>query len=105
MFMLWSQNYQGTFKNKNTFKTVWSAIPKFICWKLWLARNKVIFNNVWENLAVIAAKAKALLSKHLKTRIKSEDQVLDNVEELWIKQCNLSKDTFPFVIVKQINCP
>jgi hypothetical protein len=34
MFTFWRRNYQGSFKNKNTFKRVWTTLPKFICWKL-----------------------------------------------------------------------
>ena len=37
------------------------AIPKYVCWSIWLARNDNIFNNVQQQLLKVAAKAKALL--------------------------------------------
>jgi hypothetical protein len=41
----WSKVYKGSFSNKPTFLRVWKASIKFVCWKIWLARNKVIFKN------------------------------------------------------------
>jgi hypothetical protein len=42
----WTSHYWGTFKNNHLFKAVFKALPKYICWKIWLARNRFIFSNL-----------------------------------------------------------
>ena len=44
---------------------VWLSIPEFVCWKLWLARNDLIFNNSDHSALYVVAKAKALLIEAL----------------------------------------
>jgi hypothetical protein len=41
----WSKVYKGSFSNKLAFHRIWKASIKFVCWQLWLARNKAIFLN------------------------------------------------------------
>ena len=36
-------------------------MPKFIWWKIWLARNDLIFNSKFSNPEIVALKAKAFL--------------------------------------------
>ena len=42
-FSCWKYYYQGLFFKKTDFARSWEALPKLICWKLWAARNKEIF--------------------------------------------------------------
>ena len=43
MFFNWSREYPGTLERENMLKNVWLVLPKFLCWKICLARNKMIF--------------------------------------------------------------
>ena len=40
---------------------MWQVIPKFVWWKIWLARNDSVFNSKVIKPKIIAIKAKALL--------------------------------------------
>jgi hypothetical protein len=39
----WAKQYTGKLQGKQDFGKVWKASIKFVCWKIWLARNKRIF--------------------------------------------------------------
>jgi hypothetical protein len=61
--------------NKNTFKILWISLPKYLRWKIWLDRNKVVFNKYLENPIVVVAKEKGLLVEHNNTRLKDNIDV------------------------------
>jgi hypothetical protein len=39
----WSKSYKGSLNKKLIFRRTWKASIKYVCWKIWLARNKIIF--------------------------------------------------------------
>jgi len=39
----WGSAYKSSFYGKSVFQRTWKASSKFVCWHLWLARNKAIF--------------------------------------------------------------
>jgi len=45
MFTSWKENYPHQIANKSIWNKVWTTVPKYICWKIWLAWNEAIFNN------------------------------------------------------------
>ena len=45
LFKNWQSRYPGTLPSSHEWRKIWQAIPKFIWWKIWLARNDLIFNN------------------------------------------------------------
>ena len=42
-FECWKDYYQGSLYKNPDFARAWEALPKYICWKLWITRNKEIF--------------------------------------------------------------
>jgi hypothetical protein len=45
MFSIWSKNFRGGFqKIKTSCRRLWISLPKFLCWEIWLAHNRAIFN-------------------------------------------------------------
>eukprot|EP00253_Pinus_taeda_P023038 PITA_23038 len=44
LFASWNMLYLQSIPIKSFWNKVWTAIPKFVCWQLWLARNEQIFN-------------------------------------------------------------
>jgi hypothetical protein len=42
---------------------VYKALPKYICWKIWLARNRIIFSNLRSPPDLVAKKDVALLAE------------------------------------------
>lgn len=65
LFMRWKQNYSESFVQKPLFVRIWKAIPKYICWELWLVRNKSIFQNIDTSPSRILALASGLISEFL----------------------------------------
>jgi hypothetical protein len=59
----WEKYYQGTFRGKPIFKRLWRSLPKYICWQIWLARNKQIFQGKSSHPQSVVGKAKMLLSE------------------------------------------
>jgi hypothetical protein len=39
----WEKKYQGSFRNKSIFKILWISLPKYTCWKIWLAKKCSVF--------------------------------------------------------------
>ena len=57
-FFSWKDYYQGSLNKKPDFARAWDALPRFVCWKIWNARNKEIFEgkNAYINKVSIATK-------------------------------------------------
>ena len=60
---------------------MWQAIPKFLWWKLWLARNDLIFNNRFTKPDIVATKAEAMLLEAVGNQIKIDPST---IEYQWI---------------------
>jgi len=65
---------------------IWYAIPKYICWEVWLARNEAIFNSILQTPNVVAAKAKAPLLETYKNLPHKQDNVLLPEEINWLSE-------------------
>ena len=61
LFSTWKSRYPYPIKGKLAWSGIWVAIPKYVCWNIWLARNDKIFNNNQQNSLKVAAKIKAFL--------------------------------------------
>ena len=61
LFKNWQSRYRGALSSNHAWRKIWQAIPKFIWWKLWLARNDMIFNGKILKPEIVASKAKAFL--------------------------------------------
>ena len=61
LFKNWQSRYPGALPSSHAWRKIWQAIPKFIWWKIWLARNDSIFNSKIPKPEIVASKAKAFL--------------------------------------------
>eukprot|EP00253_Pinus_taeda_P031382 PITA_31382 len=61
LFTEWSHLYPHRIPHKSLWHKVWNALPKFVCWQIWLARNQKIFNDLNHSPLQVAAKARTLL--------------------------------------------
>ena len=61
LFKDWQSRYLDTLSSSHAWRKIWQAIPKFIWWKIWLARNDLIFNSKLLKLEIAASKDKAFL--------------------------------------------
>ena len=61
LFKNWQSRYRGALSSNHAWRKIWQAIPKFIWWKLWLARNDMIFNGKILKPEIVASKAKSFL--------------------------------------------
>ena len=41
LFKNWQPMYPNTLSSIHVWRKIWQAIPKFIWWKIWLARNRI----------------------------------------------------------------
>jgi hypothetical protein len=55
-----------------------------VCWKLWLARNEQIFNNIAWTPNMVAVKAKGLLLETLRSQAHKTDISLQQEEKNWL---------------------
>jgi hypothetical protein len=39
LFSSWKARYPHVVQSKSIWNRIWQAIPKYLCWKIWLARN------------------------------------------------------------------
>eukprot|EP00253_Pinus_taeda_P012315 PITA_12315 len=87
LFRTWASLSPFCLKNKNLLKTSWMWIPKFICWKLWLERNNIIFREESCTTIRVISKIKALLGEALEANatLRNETRLLIE-EENWIKE-------------------
>jgi hypothetical protein len=70
----WDKYYRGTFKDKLVLNRMWRALPKFICWQIWITRNRKLFQGKASPLQTVAAKEKLLLSESINSKsIRIED--------------------------------
>ena len=61
LFKNWYSRYPCSLPASHEWRKIWQAIPKFLWWKIWLARNDSIFNSKVTKSKIVAIKAKALL--------------------------------------------
>ena len=61
MILNWKSRYPRKGSISLGWSKIWQAIPKFIWWKIWLARNDLIFNNRLTKPEIVAGKANAML--------------------------------------------
>jgi ribonuclease HI len=61
LFSSWKARYPQVVHSKSICHRIWQAIPKFLCWKICLARNEQIFNNILYSPLMVAIKEKTLL--------------------------------------------
>ena len=87
MFKSWHKQYRGNFQRKPLLKRVWSALPKYLCWKVWVARNAAIFQEQCDNPHRVAIKAHRLLNNYLQTKkdLNKNMQQLYQNEKDWLR--------------------
>ena len=61
LFKNWQSRYPDVLPSSHAWRKIWQAIPKFIWWKIWFARNDSIFNNKVPKPEFVASKAKDFL--------------------------------------------
>jgi hypothetical protein len=83
IFTTWKDCYPSLSK-KTLWARVWISIPKYVCLKLWLARNDQIFNNTTWTPNMVATKAKGLLLETLSSQNHKTDISLQQEEKNWL---------------------
>jgi hypothetical protein len=61
---------QRLFGDKQLFKAAFLALPKFIIWKIWFARNKTLFSKEKSTPALVASKCLGLFVEHFNSKTK-----------------------------------
>jgi len=76
LFSTWRMHYPHMTQRKTTWNRIWKVVPKYVCWKIWLARNDQIFNSIPNSPLKVAAKAKALLLETVANHPLKNDNML-----------------------------
>eukprot|EP00253_Pinus_taeda_P023626 PITA_23626 len=84
LFVEWSQFYPQRIPYKSFWRKVWNALPKFVYWQIWLARNQKIFNDLNHTPLQVVAKARSLLLEVAQQQYYKEDTLLQPVEKRWL---------------------
>ena len=64
-FVCWKDYYQGTLLKKLDFSKAWAVLPKYVCWKIWIAINKGLFENLNHPPIRVSSAAKELWTEAL----------------------------------------
>jgi ribonuclease HI len=77
---------------KSQLNILWSTLPKFILWKIWLERNNRLFREITCSSAQVASKIKSLFGESAPyfSKVKNS-RGLEAEEEQWIKSFNLKE--------------
>ena len=73
LFASWSQHYPHRIPSKSFWRRIWIALPKYVCWQIWLARNQKIFTELHYTPLQVAAKAKSFLLEAAQIQYFKED--------------------------------
>ena len=84
LFSTWKARYPLTLTSKSSWPKIWQVLPKYVCWKIWLARNTQIFNNIKLTPSIVATKAKALLHAAVVNHRSFTDNSLLPEEKKWL---------------------
>jgi len=92
----WGNSYPYPKKNKNLAKRLWNSIPPTLCWQIWNARNKSIFNNEKASISSTLAKTIAFISETISANgIAHSDQESGNPVEIeWMGKFNYKTRNF-----------
>eukprot|EP00253_Pinus_taeda_P019238 PITA_19238 len=84
LYANWNRIYPQRIPSKSFWKKIWTAIPKFVCWQLWLARNQQIFKEISHTPLKVASKAKSFLLEAAQQQYFKEDYLLMPEEKQWL---------------------
>ena len=71
-------------RDKPMWKQFWLELPKYICSKIWLSRNRAIFRNTFPTPIQVVGQPKGLLLETLKASGKNLDATITKNEIKWI---------------------
>ena len=80
MFLNQKKYSQCSCQSKKLFRRVSASLPKYLCWKVWLARSQLIFNSKKQTPHQVALQARILLVEALNAKHIMEESVLDHLE-------------------------
>jgi len=74
---------------------MWNSIPPNLCWQIWIARNKCIFNNRKPCISRTIAKTLALISETIETNgiIQTDSEQTDARVKEWMNKFNYEART------------
>jgi ribonuclease HI len=84
LFASWNNIYPFGIPTKSFWRKIWTAVPKYVCWQIWLARNDQIFNRNRHSPLQVAVKAKAFLLEAAQQQYFNEDPLLRPEERRWL---------------------
>eukprot|EP00253_Pinus_taeda_P032878 PITA_32878 len=86
----WGKSFPYANKNMNLAKWMWNIIPSNLCWQIWIARNKCIFNNKKPSISNILAKTTALITKTVEANgiSQADSELTDDRVKEWMRRFN-----------------
>eukprot|EP00253_Pinus_taeda_P009123 PITA_09123 len=86
----WGKCFPHTNKRKNLASRMWNSIPSNLCWQIWIAINKSIFNNRKPCISRTIAKTLVLISETIETNgiIQTDSEQTDAKVKEWMNKFN-----------------
>eukprot|EP00253_Pinus_taeda_P013290 PITA_13290 len=86
----WGKSFPYANKNMNLAKRMWNNIPSNLCWQIWIARNKCIFNNKKPSISSILAKTTALITETVEANgiSQADSELTDDRVKEWMWRFN-----------------
>jgi hypothetical protein len=84
IFAAWSLIYPQRIPSKSFWRKIWTVIPKYVYWQLWLTRNQLIFKEEKHSSLQVAAKDKYFLLEVAQQEYDKEDSLLWPEEKRWL---------------------
>eukprot|EP00253_Pinus_taeda_P015197 PITA_15197 len=84
----WGKSFPQSSKRKNLATRMWNSIPSNLCWQIWIARNKCIFNNMKPDISRTLAKTIALVTETIETNgiIQADPELIDASVKEWMSK-------------------
>eukprot|EP00253_Pinus_taeda_P035640 PITA_35640 len=91
----WEKSFPQSNKSKNLAKRMWNSIPSNLCWQIWIARNKCIFNNKKPSISSTLAKTIALISETIEENgiTQADSELTDASVKEWMSKFNYETRT------------
>ena len=102
LFACWKDYYQCSLFKKPDFTRAWLALPKYVCWNIWIARNKGLFENLNYSPDRVSSSAKALWFEALLSNGLRHLHIepLNSKEKSWTRDLLYHLKTSPTVVKK-----
>jgi hypothetical protein len=88
----WDSLYPFQAQKQSYASGLWSALPRFVLWGLWLERNNRVFRDKERSVPLVGASVQTLFGDWANSLSQQKcSRMMDEEEELWLAQFKIQK--------------